>query len=224
MLKRGVIALGVVLVAGTACSGGDGGGDEGAKQPPPQDTLRQASQAMRDLRSVAFSVATEGNPGVPLKAGDMRLLRGGDAEGTINLEQSGQAVEMKIVAVGETFYVKGVTGGWRRFPKQLAAAMYDPSAVLDPDRGIAKLLTSVAQPQAEKTEKVDGKDAYKVRGTLPKDVIAGLIPGLNGDVKGHVWVGTADHRLLKVRGDVNDGTVTVRFTEFDAPYKISAPA
>ncbi|GAA4146688.1 LppX_LprAFG lipoprotein [Actinomadura keratinilytica] len=225
MFKRGVISLVVVLAAGTAaCSGGGGGGDEAAKQPPPQETLRQAAQAMGNLRSVAFNVATEGNPGVPLKGGDLRLLRDGDAEGTINLEQSGQAVEMKIVAVGDAFYVKGVTGGWRKFPKQLASAMYDPSAVLDPQRGIAKLLTSVAQPQAEKTEKVDGKDAYKVRGTLPKDVIAGLIPGLNGDVKGHVWVSTADHRLLKVRGDVNDGAVTVRFTEFDAPYKISAPA
>ncbi|GLW62913.1 lipoprotein LprG precursor [Actinomadura rubrobrunea] len=222
MVKRGAIALGIVLVAATACSGGDDGGGE--KQPPPQDTLRRASTAMRDLRSVAFTLSTEGDPGVPVRSGDVRLLRNGDAEGTLNLQQSGQAVEMKIVALGETFYVKGVTGGWQRYPKQLAAAMYDPSAVLDPNRGISRLLSSVAQPEAEKTEKVNGKDAYKVRGTLPKDVVAGLIPGLKGDVKGHVWVGTADHRLLKVKGDVNGGSVTVTFTEFDKPYKISAPA
>lgn len=42
---------------------------------------------------------------------------------------------------------------------------------------------------------------------------------------------TADHRLLKVRGDVppaagggDRGSVIITFTEFDAPYTIKAPA
>lgn len=227
-MSRRIFAL-VLLLPGLLFAGAcDGGGSgEPAKKADfdAAQTLRQAAQAMGSLKSVAFTVESEGKTPVIVKGGDMKLLRGGDAEGTLTVEQQGQNVEMKVVAVGDSIYLDAGTGGWRKLPKALAASMYDPSAVLDPQRGIAKLLTSATAPQAQAVEKVDGKQTNRVGATLPKAQVAGLIPGINADLAGQVWVNRADHRLVKVRGEFpqGQGAVVITFTEFDAPYKISAP-
>ncbi|MEW2352906.1 LppX_LprAFG lipoprotein [Spirillospora sp. NPDC029432] len=221
-------------LAVTGCSGGGGGeGAEPAAAKPTFDgsqELKQAATAMAGLKSLGLTLSTEGKPAVPVRGGELKLLRGGDADGTVTLEQSGQTVEMKIIATGETFYVKGATGGWQRYPKAVAAAMYDPSAVLDPQRGISALLQKATGVKAEATENVAGKEAHRVRATLPRDAIGGLVPGLTTDVSGQIWVAKADHRLLKVRGEIpaaaeggEKGSVVITFTEFDAPYKIKAP-
>ncbi|GAA2425169.1 hypothetical protein GCM10010191_41720 [Actinomadura vinacea] len=223
-----LFALSTVLAA---CEGDGGGGAAAKPRFDAAGTLQRSSAAMADLKSVAFTLTTEGKPPIMVRGGDLKLLRSGDADGTITVEQSGQSVEMQVVAVGDSFYIKAVTGGWRQVPKTMAAALYDPSAVLDPQRGIAKMLTSVTRPTAEATEKVGGKDAYRVGVVLPSAAIGGLIPGIGTDVRGQVWVSAADHRLLKVRGEIppaaeggDKGSVVITFTEFNASYKIKAPA
>ncbi|MGH3240732.1 MAG: LppX_LprAFG lipoprotein [Spirillospora sp.] len=219
-----LVLLPVLLFAG-ACDGD--GSDEPAKKADfdAAQTLRQAAQAMGTVKSVAFTVKSEGRTPVMVKGGDLKLLRNGDAEGTLTVEQQGQNVEMKVVAVGDSIHLDAGTGGWRKLPKALAATMYDPSAVLDPERGISKLLASAGSPQAQAVEKVDGTQTNRIGAKLPKDQIAGLIPGIGADLDGQLWVSRSDHRLVKVRGAFPEGkgAVVITFTEFDAPYKISAP-
>jgi lipoprotein LprG len=185
---------------------------------------------MRDVKSVGFTLATEGKPAVPFKRGDVKLLKSGDAEGGIQIQQAGQAIEMNFVLVGPTVYYKGVTGGYQKLPRAMVTQLYDPSALLDPDRGVAKLLTSATGPTTEAREKVAGKDAYRVRATLPKDAAAALVPGIGQDLSGQVWVTTTDHRPVKLKmqvppaaGGGDTGSVIVSLTEFNADYKITPP-
>jgi lipoprotein LprG len=109
------------------------------------------------------------------------------------------------------------------------AAFYDPSAILDPNRGVALLLTKATNPQTEAKDSVAGQDAYRVKATLPKDAAASLVPGLGKDVTGEVWVAASDHKLLKVKADVpaasgaGNGTVTATFSQFNVPFQITAP-
>ena len=225
-MSRRVLVLVPVLLALVVAGGCGGGSDEPAKKADfdAAQVLGEAARAMGALKSLGFSVESEGKTPVLVKGGDMKLLRSGDAEGTLTIEQQGQNVEMKVVAVGESIFLDAGTGGWRKLPKALAASVYDPSAVLDPRRGIPMLLSSVTAPKPEAVEEVDGKDAYRVGAKLPKTQIAGLIPGISEDMDGQVWIGKADHRLVKVRGAFpGGGAVVISFTEFDAPYKISAP-
>lgn len=225
-MSRRILVLVPVVVAALLVSACSGGSDEPKKADfDAAQTLRQAAQAMGGLKSVAFTVESEGDTPVIVKGGDLKLLREGDAEGTLTVEQRNQNVEMKVVAVGESIYLDAGTGGWRKLPKALAASMYDPSAVLDPERGVAKLLESAAEPEPQAVEKVDGKEAFRVGARLPKDRVSGLIPGINADLDGQVWVSRSDHRLVKVRGAFPEGggAVVISFTEFDAPYEISAP-
>lgn len=223
----------LVLTAVTACSGGSGGsGASGAGKglPAGADLMRQSSTAMGEVKSVGFTIRTDGKPSLLVKSADGKLLKSGDATGTLQVVQSGATVEMAFTVLGDSVYLKGATGGYRKVPKALAAALYDPSAILDPQRGIAPLLAKATGPEAEGKEKVGGQEAYRVKATLPKDSAAALVPGITQDLPGEVWLGVTDHRLLKVKADLppaadgGKGTVTVTFTDFNGDFKITAPA
>src|SRR5918999_5699565 len=98
----GQFMLAVALVTG--CSG---------REPLPEgkQVLQQAAAAMRGVQSAGFAIRSEGNPPISVKSADGKLLRSGDAEGTLRLDQSGQQVEMAFTLVGDTVYFKGATGG-----------------------------------------------------------------------------------------------------------------
>ncbi|GAA2099120.1 LppX_LprAFG lipoprotein [Actinomadura alba] len=220
------LSLPPALVA-TGCTGG--GTDSGTSLPEGRQVLTQASAAMRPVKSLGFTLDTEGDPPVAVKRGDIKLLKSGDAQGTLQITQGGQPIEISFVLVGQTVHYKGVTGGYQRLPRAMVAQLYDPSALLDPERGVARLLTAATGPKTEAREKVDGKDAYRVRATLPKDVAATLVPGVTADLPGQVWVAAADHRPVKLRmemagtGGAGKSHVTVSLNEFDANYKITPP-
>jgi lipoprotein LprG len=127
------------------------------------------------------------------------------------------------VIVGDKLYLKGPTGGYQTLPLTLAASVYDPSAILDPNRGIAKVLGTATGATTEASEPVDGKDAWRVAVTTTGTDLAGLIPGLTGSIPAKLWIAGADKRLLKAAFTLTGGTATVTFKEFDAPVTISAP-
>lgn len=191
--------------------------------------LAGAAVAMKSLKSVGLAISTEGEPPISIAGGDIKLRKNGDATGRLRIRQSGQTVETEFVLLGGTAYLKGATGGYQRLPAGMVAAVYDPSAVLDPNRGISKLLTSATAPRLAGEEKVDGTRAYRVKLTLPRESAATLIPGISQDLPGQVWIAVDGDRLLKVKADVpaveggGKGSVTVAFTEFDETYEITAP-
>src|SRR5437879_3375230 len=215
---RAVAAAALVLTAATACSGG--GSSE--KLPAGADLMKQSSTAMSGVKSVGFTIRTDGKPSLLVKSADGKLLKSGDATGTLQVVQSGATVEMSFTVLGNSVYLKGVTGGYRKVPKALAMALYDPSAILDPQRGIAPLLAKASGPKSEAKEKVGGQEAYRIKATLPKESAAALVPGVTQDLTGEVWLGVADHRLLKVKADLppaadgGKGSVTVTFTDFNS--------
>ena len=66
--------------------------------------------------------------------------------------------------VGGKLYLKGATGGFAEVPAALAGSVYDPSAILDPDKGVAKVLASVTEPDASPAATAT---AWVVTGTVP---------------------------------------------------------
>jgi lipoprotein LprG len=178
---------------------------------------------MRGVQSAGFAIRSEGNPPISVKSADGKLLRSGDAEGTLRLDQSGQQVEMAFTLVGDTVYFKGATGGYQKLPRAAVLAVYDPSAILDPRRGVVKLLDSAAEPKTEEREKVAGQESLRVKATLPKSVVPALVPGVTTDVEGQLWVAARDHRVLKVRLPIQKGAVTVTFSDFNQNFVITAP-
>ncbi|MFI6786119.1 LppX_LprAFG lipoprotein [Nonomuraea sp. NPDC050383] len=205
----------VVLVAlMSACSSGGG-----AELPAGPDLMKKASEAMKTVTSATFSIATEGKPKVPLKKADGRLTSAGDADGTLTLEVLGSLQEITFALVGDTVHFKGPTGGFQRLTRKELAQIYDPSLILDHDKGVPQLLATAADPRVEAEE--DG--AYRVATTFSGQVLGTMVPGVTQGVNGTVWVDKATSRLRKVELPLQDGTVTVAFSDYDAPVTITPP-
>jgi len=225
---RAVLALSAVLFTLVACThdkAKTGGGTASAAALPPGDTLvKESAAAMRDIKTAQFLITAEGDiAGLSLRRAEGTLTKEGNAKGTAQVEQAGTALELEFVIVGDKLYLKGPTGGYQTLPLTLAATVYDPSAILDPDRGIAKVLSTATGATTEAAEQVDGKDAWRVAVTTTGADLSSLLPGLTGDIPAKLWIAQADKRLLKAAFTLPGGTATVTFKEFDAPATISAP-
>ena len=222
--------IAVLLAALTAVSacGDDGDGAAGDPNQPAASTLLPAAAAkMRTIKSAAFDITTEGDTGaLPIKSAKGAIDNTGTAEGTATLEQVGMPIELQFVAKDDFIYVNGLTGGWQKIPLAQAAALYDPTAILDPAKGIGAVLSS-AQGTTKGKETLDGAEHYVVDATFDGGAMAGLVPGVSGDVQGTVWIGVTDSLVRQLRfvvpGD-GKGTVTIRFSDFDKPVDVDVPA
>ncbi|WP_424534546.1 LppX_LprAFG lipoprotein [Sphaerisporangium viridialbum] len=198
-----------------------------AALPSGQELVKKSSEAMRSVRTVAFTIATEGKPPVPVKHAEGSLTKEGDAKGTLQIDVLGNLQELNFVLTGDTVYFKGPTGGYQTMTRKELAGIYDPSAILNPDKGVAHLLATASDPRTEAEEQVGGVDAYRVAVALSQQVITALVPGVNQGVNGQVWIDKATNRLLKaglpIGGGANAGTVVVTFSDYDAPVTITAP-
>ena len=227
---RPVLALLVALVALTSCTGSDDKKDQAAGDLPDGVALvRDSAAAMREIKTAKFLITADGAiSGLSLRRAEGTLTKEGNAQGTAQIEQAGTNVDLTFVIVGDKIYIKGPTGGYQTLPLSLAASVYDPSAILDPDRGVAKVLSTATDARTEAAEAVDGADAWRVAVTANGADLATIIPGVTGNTPGKVWVGKSDKRLhkavftLPADGGAT-GTVTVTFQQFDAPADIKAP-
>ncbi|WP_298177313.1 LppX_LprAFG lipoprotein [Saccharomonospora sp.] len=225
-LRRILVGACALLVAltTTAC-----GSDDAPSGPLPDAStlIRDAAAATRDIESTHFTIEVTGTiPGLAVRSLDGDLTRSGEAQGTGTIEQVGQLVEVSFVLVDDTLHLKGPTGGYQEIPAALSSSIYDPSAVLDPERGVAKLLTSLREPRTEGTDELDGVSTYKVSGSLAKDVLSGVVPGADGDADVTFWLSADDEHLpVKASATLSDeASVDITLSEVNAPVTVEPPA
>jgi lipoprotein LprG len=223
------VALVAILAVLTACSSKK---SPSASNLPDGNALLSASaDQMRALKTTKFNITADGSiAGLALRRADGVLTKEGSAQGTAQVEQFGAAVELSFVIVGDKIYLKGPTGGYTTLPLALASTIYDPSAILDPERGIAKVLSTAKNGKTEAEESVNGRDAYRVSAAIDGAVLATIVPGTKGEVPARLWIGKDPKHLLKATftlagdGSSAPGSVTIVFSDFDAPVTINAPS
>ncbi|WP_169945053.1 LppX_LprAFG lipoprotein [Microbispora sp. H11081] len=182
--------------------------------------LKRSAEAMGTVKTVAFTIETKDKPAVPVRHAEGSLTRAGDAKGTLQIEIVGLQ-EIEFVLVGDKVYFKGPTGGFQTMTRQQLVALYDPSAVLT---GVPGLLSTAqdAQPQAE--EKLGDATAYRLTATLTQQALAKLVPGVQQNVTGTLWIDKASGRLLKLDLPLTGGSVAVTLGDYDAPVTVAPPA
>ena len=149
--------------------------------------LKQSSDASKAITSAHFLLVINGTiPGIPIQGAEGDLTKDGTAQGKAKLQEFGHLLDVQFVLVGGDFYVKGLTGGYQKLPG--IANLYDPSAILDPNRGIAKVLTAIAQPKTEASEVINGTKTFRVAGKAPKDAVTAIVPNVTQDVDVKVWI------------------------------------
>ena len=188
--------------------------------PDGPSLLKRSAEAMGTVKTVAFTIETKDKPAVPVRHAEGSLTREGDAKGTLQIEIVGLQ-EIEFVLVGDKVYFKGPTGGFQTMTRQQLMALYDPSAVLT---GVPGLLSTAqdAQPQAE--EKLGDAAAYRLTATLTQQALAKLVPGVQQNVTGTLWIDKASGRLLKLDLPLTGGSVAVTLGDYDAPVTVAPPA
>lgn len=226
---RAVAALSIFAIVLTGCSKKNKETNP-SELPTGTQLMADGAKAMGEVKTVHFTIAVNGKiSGVSVKAADGDLTKEGNAKGKATIEQLGFVVETEFVLVGKDLYIKGPTGGFTKAPASMAASVYDPSAILDPNRGAPKLLSTAKNPKTEVKEQVDGKDAYRVSFEPDTAALQSLIGTSTPGVTGLVWLDTQTKRIVKAEFKVPasagnpEGTVTVAFSKYDEPVNISAP-
>ncbi len=224
---RALAALTIFGIALTGCT--KKSTSENDSLPAGAQLMTEGDKAMSDVKSAHFVITADGIKDLPISKAEGDLTREGSAKGTANIEQLGLKMEAAFVIVDQSLYLKLATGGYQKLPLAVAATVYDPSAILDPQRGAAKLLRTATNPKTEAKEQVDGKDTYKVSFEPDASALAALIPISASGVTGLVWLDATTKRIVKAEfsvpqsGAVPKGTVSAVFSNYDAPVTISAP-
>ncbi len=219
MIRKLALTL-LVALLGLVVGGCSGGGQE---LPDAQQLLARAADTMREVSSARFVLEPAGSPsGLLIEGAQGRLTRQGEAAGTVSIQRGGDLAELEFVLTGDSLYLKGPTGGFQELPASFASSVYDPSLILDPERGVAALLESATSATTEAREQVNGVNTYRVRATFPADVLGQLLP-VTPDTQGQVWIGTQRPYLVQARFELSGGAVIVRLSEFGAPVDIAPP-
>jgi lipoprotein LprG len=205
----------VTLLA--ACSSG------GSAEPLPdgKEVLTRSASTMAEVKSTHFVIKVDGSlPQLGVQGAEGDLNNAGDAKGKAKTDQFGQLLEVDFVLAKGDLYVKGPTGGFQKLPGVLKSQVYDPTAILDPKRGVAEVLRSAKDA---KTESVDDRTNV-VTATVPKDVAASLVPGITSDVKARFTMDKASLRLQVARFELDGGSVDITLSELDKLVEVAPPA
>ncbi|MGH3949054.1 MAG: LppX_LprAFG lipoprotein [Pseudonocardiaceae bacterium] len=227
-MRRIIIVLLALLAMITSGCTSDDAPEE--QLPDATALLREAAEAASKITSTHFTLTVNGEvPGLAVRSVEGDLTAEGAAKGTASLSMGGQLIEGEFVLVDDAFYLKGATGGFQRLPAAMITSIYDPSSVLDPERGIANLLRTVGNAQTEAVADVAGTPTYKVTGTVAKDVIAGLVPGITSDVNVTLWLAKEGQHLpvkasaaLPAEGG-QSASVDVTLSDVDKPVTVTTP-
>ncbi|SDJ45715.1 lipoprotein LprG [Actinokineospora alba] len=227
----GALALTAALAAG--CTS-DTDAPGGASLPDGAALMKDAAAATRDVRSAHFSLKVNGTvAAIPVQNAEGDLTReggpSGAAKGTVKLTLMGQLIEGEFVLVDDSLYIKGPTGGFQKYPAALTSNLYDPSAILNPDKGIANVLAQVKDPKTEAKEDVDGVSTYRVKGRGAQDVVSAIVPGVTSDVDVTFWLREDTKLPVKAQvklptADGGEATVDLTLSDVGKPVTITAPA
>ncbi|HEX2131170.1 MAG TPA: LppX_LprAFG lipoprotein [Actinophytocola sp.] len=228
MMRRILLAvLACTAVTATACTSDEPAGD----LPDGGELLADAAASTAEIQSAHFTLTVNGDvPGLDVQSAEGDLTREGDggARGTVSMMLMGSLFEGEFVLLGDKAWIKGPTGDHQELPAAMVVNLYDPAAILDPERGVANVLSNVQDPVTEGTEDVDGVATYRVKGTVARDVITNLVPGLDSDVDVTFWLRQDEgHQPVKASVAVpaeGDPTVDVTLSDVGKQVDITPPS
>lgn len=220
-------ALLAVLGLLAGCSKSEGQKVNDGPLPDAKTVIDASAAAARSLHDVQLDLSVEGTvPNLPVKSvsayltNEPKVSGQGDAEVTFN----GTQVKAKFVVVDAHLWAQ-FGAGQAYQDMGLAADIYDASAILDPQKGIANLLSSVRDPKVEGREQIGGTDAVRISGIIPGSALAGIVPkAALGDRPLTFWVQeAAPNNLVRANVGFDSGTLTVTLSDWGKKVTLLDP-
>jgi lipoprotein LprG len=191
--------------------------------------LKESTASTRALKSIHLDLTVEGQiNNFPIKtlSGDLTQSPAVAGQGNTKLTFQGSDVDAKFVVIDSNLYV--ALSGDSYIDMGPAADVYDISAILSPDKGLANVLANFSDPKSESTETVNGVETVKVTGQVSADAVNAIAPPIkaSGPVPGTAWIEKdGDHKLVQAKLEPSDGTsVQMTLSDWDKPVTVTKPA
>jgi len=197
--------------------------------PDAATLLKDSNTATRALKSIHLDLTVEGEiKNFPIKtlSGDLAQAPAVAAQGNTKLTFQGSDVDAKFVVIDSNLYV--ALSGDSFIDKGPAADVYDISAILNPDKGLANVLANFSDPKSESTETINGIETVKVTGQVSAEAVNSIAPPIaaTGPIPGTAWIEKdGQHRLVQAKLQPSDGTsVQMTLSDWDKPVTVTKPA
>lgn len=221
-------ALICALMVITGCSSSS---EDSSPLPDAATLLKDSEQTTRNLKSVHLDLATTGDiPALPIESltGDLTSSPAVAAKGVANIVLLGSPIkDVAFTVVGGNLYA-ALTAGGKQDLIGPAADIYDVSAILSPDIGLANVLANFSDPKAETREDVNGVTAVKITGTVSAEAVNGIAPQLSASepVPATVWINPdGEHDLVQAKLEPEQGkSVQMTFSKWNEPVSVDQPA
>jgi lipoprotein LprA len=230
--------LAVVFAISGCSSSNQGTTGSGSSSPsaPNVDAaavVKQAADAMRQVTGMHLDVAVQGNvPNLALTKldGDVSNTPQTVATGTATLTVGTKPVDSKFVFVDGHLYSDVADPGNKFTDYGDGVSIYDVSTLLDPNKGLANLLSNLKNPKVAGTEQVNGIATTKITGNSSSSDIARLAgsrlgPETETTTPTTVWIASdGSNHLVKLQiVPVENSTVTLTMSEWGKQVTATKP-
>ena len=220
-----VLFTAIVLVAGCSSKSQD----SSKALPDAATLLKQSSETTKSESSVHMKLAVQGEiKELPIESleGDLTTKPAVGAQGTANIVFLGQRLEgVDFAVVDGTLFAALTKGSFQDLGP--AADIYDVSAILNPDTGLANVLANFTDPKADGRETLNGVDTVRVTGMVSADAVNKIVPiAATAPVPGTAWIREDDnHELIQAKLEPTPGTgITMSCSDWGKPVTVSKPA
>ncbi|MCV7399379.1 LppX_LprAFG lipoprotein [Mycobacterium fragae] len=237
--RAGVVAMYAVVLSAlvlTGCASDHGKSTGGSQSPPNVDAakvVQQAADAMRKVTGMHVSVRVQGqvpNLAVTKLDGDISNKPQTVAKGTATLSVGKKNVDSSFVYVDGHLYSDVADPGKKYTDYGDGMSIYDVSTILDPNKGLANLLSKLQNPKAVGSEQVDNIATTKINGESSSSDIARLAgsrlgPQNEKQTPTTVWIASdGSHHLVKLQiNPVQNGSVTLTMSKWGETVTATKP-
>ncbi|PRI13338.1 LppX_LprAFG lipoprotein [Mycobacterium shigaense] len=202
-----LVSLSILTALIAGCSSGSK--QSGAPLPDATTLVKQSADTTKNVKSVHLVLSVQGKiQGLPIKTlnGDLTLTPSTAASGDARLSLAGSDIDANFVVYDSVLYATLTPNKWSDFGK--ASDIYDVSAILNPDTGLANVLSNFSNAKAEGRETINGQSTIKISGNVSADAVNKIAPQFNATqaLPSTVWIQeSGDHQLVQANLQKSSG-------------------
>jgi lipoprotein LprG len=202
----------------------------GPPLPDAAQLLKGSADTTKKLTSVHLELKTNGTiPHLPIKTltGDLTNTPAVAAKGEtqVVLGGGGDAADAKFVVLDGNLYASLDPDSWLNVGA--ASNVYDVSLILNPDAGLANVLSNFSNPKADGRETINGIQTIRITGQVSADTADKLAPKIDngGTVPATVWIREdGNHDLVQAKLEPSSGnSVQMTLSNWNAPVTVTKP-
>ena len=202
----------------------------GPPLPDAATLLKESADTTKKLSSVHLELKTNGTiPHLPIKtlSGDLTNTPAVAAQGETQVVMGGggDAVDAKFVVQDGNLYASLDPNSWLNIGP--ASNIYDVSLILNPDAGLANVLSNFNNPKADGRETINGIQTIRITGQVSADTADKIAPKIDngGTVPATVWIREdGNHDLIQAKLEPSSGnSVQMTLSNWNAPVTVTKP-